>query len=235
MKRVAFTTSLLLPTLSMAAKTQVPLNGFNVYAYLDPQDSEYAIFKLEMKTGTWLGLGLGTKDMSDNSDMIMVDAAASQVLDMHSVGKRKPKKDGSQDLQFHFQKVDSESLNVTLRRALDTNDDKDFVLPLDSAFDLAWAVNIKTSNIEKVHQFRGAITFKIPSLSVNATNDFTDKKWISLSSTGGDDEDEMSWWKIVLAVCIPLLIILSLGIFFLCRYRNKHAKKTTKFDVITTE
>ena len=98
-----------------------------------------------MLRGTWFGLGLGTKDMAIDSDMIIVDTANRKVLDMYSTGNRLPEQDDSQDLQFNFLQISSESIRVTIRRPLDTNDGKDFVLPVDTAFDLAWAVNIKTA------------------------------------------------------------------------------------------
>ena len=41
----------------------------------------------------WFGLGLGSKDMSKNTDMIMIDAVAETVFDMYSVGNRTPLED----------------------------------------------------------------------------------------------------------------------------------------------
>ena len=91
----------LLPELILAEKTQL-FKGFFVNAFLDPTDSSYAIFEIDMPTGTWFGLGLGTKNMSKNSDMLMFDASSQKVFDMHAVGNRLPIKDDSQDLQFTF-------------------------------------------------------------------------------------------------------------------------------------
>ena len=46
-----------------------------------------------MPTNTWFGLGLGTKNMASDSDMIMVDALNRKAFDMYAVGNRKPLQD----------------------------------------------------------------------------------------------------------------------------------------------
>ena len=145
---------------AVMAQTKV-LQGFYVDVKLDELDNDYAIIKVWMPKGTWFGLGLGTKNMKVDSDLIMVDSAARQVLDMHSVGNRMPARDASQDLQFKFDELGSDNLVVMVRRALDTSDTLDYVLPIATDFDLAWAANLKSTNIEKAHTFRGAINFKI--------------------------------------------------------------------------
>ena len=94
---------------------------------------------------------------------------------MYSVGKRAPLQDDSQDLQFKFKEKGFDKMDVTVRRALDTSDGKDYVLPVDTVFDLAWAVNIQTSKIDIVHNFRGAFQTMIPTISTyKAANDITD-------------------------------------------------------------
>lgn len=49
-----------------------------------------AVFKIEMPKDNWCGLGLGTKDMSAGSDMIMIDSGSQKVYDMVSVGNKQP-------------------------------------------------------------------------------------------------------------------------------------------------
>jgi len=63
-----------------------------------------------MPTNTWFGLGLGTKNMASDSDMIMVDALNRKAFDMYAVGNRKPLQDDSQDLQFLFEQTGSETI-----------------------------------------------------------------------------------------------------------------------------
>ena len=86
----------LLPTLGVG-KTEV-FEGYFVDAVIDPDDNDFAIFQVQMKQNQWFGLGLGTRDMSVDSDMIIIDSDERKVYDMHSAGNRVPIEDDSQDL-----------------------------------------------------------------------------------------------------------------------------------------
>ena len=60
---------------------------------MDPADADYAIFKLQMPRNTWFGIGLGTSNMREGSDLIQIDGGALKAFDMNSLGKRAPAKD----------------------------------------------------------------------------------------------------------------------------------------------
>ncbi len=49
-----------------------------------------AVFKIEMPKNNWCGLGLGTRDMAEGSDMIMIDGGSQKVYDMISIGNKQP-------------------------------------------------------------------------------------------------------------------------------------------------
>ena len=222
----------LLPVLGMALTT-FPPNGYTLDAFLDPTDDSYAIFKIKMPSGSWFGLGLGTKNMDVDSDMIMIDGSNKKAFDMYSVGKRLPKQDNSQDLQYFFEQDGSEGLNVTVRRLLDTNDGKDFVLPIDQDFDLAWSINTSTARFEKAHNFRGAITFTLPTTSATAVNNIGADQWEGEPSVIEDDGTSM------LALYILLFVVLigALVIFLVCLCKTKQKKDQVEFKQLddTTE
>ena len=88
-----------LPALSSALRGTEVFQNFWIEAFVDPQDFDYAIIMLRMPGDTWFGLGLGTRDMSVDSDMIQVDGGRRLAFDMVSVGRRQPEIDTQQDLE----------------------------------------------------------------------------------------------------------------------------------------
>ena len=93
MRIVQLMQAAVLPAISFATKTEV-FDNFWVDAYVDPEDLDYAIILLKMPPDTWMGLGLGTKNMELNSDMFQVDGKKKEVYDMYAVGNRAPELDG---------------------------------------------------------------------------------------------------------------------------------------------
>ena len=59
-----------LPALALANTGTEVFENFWLDAFVDPQDLDYAIIKLQMPQGSWFGLGLGTSNMNPGSDMI---------------------------------------------------------------------------------------------------------------------------------------------------------------------
>ena len=134
--------------------------GFNIQVKLDKDDPDYAIFEVYMKDGTWLGLVLGDSGMAFGADMIQIkaDGINSRVYDKFSQGYISPPQDTEKNLldnKFRF--FDGNWVRFTLRRALDTGDRRDFVLPVDSEFDLGWAVHSETNDLLAQHNKAGAL------------------------------------------------------------------------------
>ena len=50
---------------------------------------------------------------------------------------------------------------VEIKRALDTGDENDYVLPTDEWFDLSWAINTKSSDLSGKHDKRGSVRASI--------------------------------------------------------------------------
>ena len=133
---------------------------FNIQVKLDKDDPDYAIFEVYMKDGTWLGLVLGDSGMAFGADMIQIkaDGINSRVYDKFSQGYISPPQDTEKNLldnKFRF--FDGDWVRFTLRRALDTGDRRDFVLPVDSEFDLGWAVHSETNDLLAQHNKAGAL------------------------------------------------------------------------------
>ena len=108
-----------------------------------------------MQTGSWVGLTLGDSGMSTNSDMIQIDADNERVYDMTSAGYRSPNTDSSENFVSTTWSTVSGGKKVDIKRKLDTNDSKDYVIPTDTYFDLGWAVNTSTSTITNKHNKKG--------------------------------------------------------------------------------
>ena len=60
--------------------------------------------------------------------------------DKISSGYQYPTSDTKNELNFTFKDVDSNTLEVTIRRACDTGDTEDYVLQADTNIDFGWAV-----------------------------------------------------------------------------------------------
>ena len=74
-----------------------------------------------MVSDTWMGIGLGSTGMAENTDMIQIDGANKVVYDKYSSGYQYPSTDTTNHLEADFVE-DGELLTVTISRALDTND-----------------------------------------------------------------------------------------------------------------
>ena len=81
-----------------------------------------------MVKDTWFGIGFGS-GMSAGTDMIQIDGGANQAFDMVAEGYGAPIKDEVDHLKdVTFTSGVGNLLNVEMRRALDTQDDRDFLL-----------------------------------------------------------------------------------------------------------
>ena len=117
-----------------------------------------------MPKNTWFGFGLGSKNMDPNTDMIQIDGGSLVAYDVYAVGKRAPAVDVQQDIEYTFEQMPNDKLSVTLRRALDTGDFLyDYIIPVDTQFDMSWALNTRSSDISSQHQLRGAMSFTVTS------------------------------------------------------------------------
>jgi len=118
--------------------------------------------------------------MTVGSDLVQVDGGKREAFDMHSVGNKAPAQDSQQDLDASFKTLSNGKLQVTIKRPLDTGDFiDDYVLPVDQPFDIAWAVNTKSSDISKYHSRRGTVRLMISS--------FIDPESTSDDNTGDDE------------------------------------------------
>ena len=116
------------------------------------------MIKIQMKKQSWIGLALGTKGMDAGTDMIMIDGGAEKVYDMISVGWKAPIAKPTQTLVAGFREVNSELVTATIRRNLDTGDDKDYVMPKDAAFTIGWSLRSMDNNMQAKHDKAGGMT-----------------------------------------------------------------------------
>lgn len=92
-----------------------------------------------------------------------------QAYDKVSAGYNTLDSDSSNDLSAVFSDKGNGTLEVTIKRALDTGDNKDYVLQTDRDFDMGWAVNTSSSNVSQKHNQRGSFKAKI-QLDSNDSN-----------------------------------------------------------------
>ena len=85
--------------------------------------------------------------------------------DLTSVAYNSLDVDAQQNLSATFAAHPSDSNKVvaTVKRKLDTGDPKDYVIQLDRTFDVSWAYNSRTSNIDSYHSKRGSFRMLLAS------------------------------------------------------------------------
>ena len=113
---------------------------------------------------------------------------------------------------------------MTLRRALDTVDDKDFILTADQPFEIAYALNNRSNDFEVIHRWREGLDFTISSSSTGSANYAEIAEWdsepIVMRSRAGDEKDK-SIMIIVFVILGGLLLMafVAIGIFY-CKNRK---------------
>ena len=110
--------------------------------------------------------------MQSDGDMHVFfgDGADSYFADYHSVGYKPPKIDDNQDLVSDpahppEMKNDGEKITLVARRALDTGDEQDFVIPLDEEFTMGYAFNGESHELSysTKHDTAGSVAITIRS------------------------------------------------------------------------
>ena len=120
-----------------------------------------AIITITAKDNTWIGIGFG-HGMPVGTDMIQcsVKVAAGTCFDMVSVGEMAPKADTKQNITAFFKAgATAGTTDITIMRDLDTQDTQDFVIPLDTEFNMSWSLNDMTNNIGVKHTMDGDNTY----------------------------------------------------------------------------
>lgn len=124
-----------------------------------------------LKTGSYIGIGFGDVT-SKGTDMIMcnsIGVGVGECTDMHSVWvdmASPPQKDTQQDLFTWFEAGSGaqEGLTIaTMYRDLDTGDEHDFVIPLDTIFTVAWSIKEDGVELDGHHTQRAKdVTLHVP-------------------------------------------------------------------------
>ena len=81
---------LALAGMASANLTKNLAGGYSVDMRLNPRDDSEVLITIVMDRGSWVGLGLGTSNMTGGSDMIQVDSGNREVLDRTSIGNGEP-------------------------------------------------------------------------------------------------------------------------------------------------
>ena len=105
--------------------------------------------------------------MTARDDMVIffADGADSYYEDYLSTGFGVPIKDNVQDIGAHPNgsvEVDGSVVTVFARRALDTGDATDFVIPLDTEFNLGYALGSSSKSVTK-HGTAGTVAVTLKS------------------------------------------------------------------------
>ena len=111
-----------------------------------------------MKDKSWLGINLGGLGMDVDDDLItfQADGQESKFYDQTSRGKNRPIVDVESNLTGTFDVVGNEVI-FRVNRKLDTGDQGDFLVPIDTEFNMAWAVRTTDPFILSRHNKRGPI------------------------------------------------------------------------------
>ena len=165
----AFAAALMYP-MALAADfdNQLP-SPYDFQAKYNPAKNHFQM-QWTIKDGTYMGIGFGDVTPT-GTDMIKCAVNVPGVaacFDMHSVWVDKatpPEKDAVQDIKYSFKKGTVQGTTVvTMLRDLDTGDDLDFVIPLDTDFDVAWSVIENGTALDSYHNKKGkGLTLQIPT------------------------------------------------------------------------
>ena len=167
-----------------------------------------------MKKASWIGLSLGAKTMDAGTDMIMIDGGEKKVYDMISVGWKRPIAKPSQTIGFTFE--ESSGLYVaTIKRFLDTSDDKDFVMPKDAPFTIGWSLNSLNANTQQKHDKAGGMTVnfattastKVVKMGASFDEDSDDHDDHDDHDHEGHDHDSAMTASPLMATSIALVIL----------------------------
>lgn len=113
-----------------------------------------------------MGFALGAHGMTKGADMIMCSVSAANAAtcqDMVSVGEMMPQVDTVNNITVTSEEKDG-SVMVTVKRKLDTGDaEQDFVIPLDSEFEMSWSIMETGSDMTKEHTKFGEINAMLKS------------------------------------------------------------------------
>jgi len=146
------------------------------------EDETYAMITVQMKRNSWMGLALGTKGMDAGTDMILIDSKEEKVYDMISVGWKPPIAKPTQALVAGFRDVDSDLVTATIKRNLDTGDDKDYVMPKDAAFTIGWSIRTADNNKQAKHDLAGGMTVNFASAAKT--------KVVKMGEAFGESDDD---------------------------------------------
>ena len=157
-----FSKTLLLATLSATftlADRRVPDDNFAIEGdestatinmrYVPETDEVEFIVSLR-NSYSWVGMALGAQDMTPYTDMLVFYSGTSFSPPMYedrvSAGFREPNIDRFNNLADHpdggyYEHSDEDRVTFFVRRALDTDDLEDFVIPLDEEFDIGYSLN----------------------------------------------------------------------------------------------
>ena len=124
--------------------------------HLDSADNSKAVFNIQMVRDTWLGLALGSPNMTPGTDLWQISGTTLQALDKISSGYMSPSSDGVSDLDAQFVDIGNNLLEVTIVRSLDTSDSQDYVLPAEQEFNLGWAIKTTSAIMSSKHDKAGS-------------------------------------------------------------------------------
>ena len=112
---------------------------------------------MEAPNGSWIGIGFGTQEMGTDNDMIMCSTSSSgecTCYDMTSTGNQAPAEDSTSNISTTTSTSQGGAL-CKVTRDLDTSDADDYVLPLNTEFDIIWATNLSSTSVTDKHETYG--------------------------------------------------------------------------------
>eukprot|EP00357_Protocruzia_adherens_P031629 CAMPEP_0115046616 /NCGR_PEP_ID=MMETSP0216-20121206/48843_1 /TAXON_ID=223996 /ORGANISM="Protocruzia adherens, Strain Boccale" /LENGTH=1396 /DNA_ID=CAMNT_0002429707 /DNA_START=26 /DNA_END=4216 /DNA_ORIENTATION=- len=173
----------------IAATVQVAnTNGYTLSYELNPDRTRVTwTITAESSGVTWAGVGFGGNNML-NIDMVLghLNGSNIEAMDAWSTGWIFPTEDDTTNISNVTGNKTGDVLTVSFERALDTGDSsQDYVIPLDTQFDIIWAYG---NTYGSIHSTRGttSITVATPASAIS-DNGFT------LDYTIKSDNTEITW------------------------------------------
>ena len=131
-------------------------------ALYDAQADELVITTVQ-PDDSWFGILLGSDRMAADADCIVFTAqsSSSRAVDHYLVGREKPLADPVNDVTSVVKSTANGKVTMETRRKLDTGDRGDYVIPLGSAFTVAYAYGLDSAEISYHGTKKGAMVLTL--------------------------------------------------------------------------
>ncbi len=157
-----FAAAALLSAMAIAGDNQMPAPFDFQVMYSKKKNQDVLVMQFTMPNDSTMGINLGEK--MTGADSIICSVHETGVVGCFDMTVPKVKDVKQNLITFNAPETEEGITKITLTRALDTKDEADFVVPLDTDFSFGWSINDECSHIADAPTHVGSgLKLNIPS------------------------------------------------------------------------